>query len=48
MLEARVPLITHRTLADTAGAWPEGIIVVLTAAALVLAVLRGRKSLRSR
>ena len=48
VLEARVPLISHRTLADTVGAWPEGIIVVLTAAALVLAVLRGRKSLRSR
>ena len=48
VLEARVPLISHRTLADTVGAWPEGIIVALTAAALVLAVLRGRKSLRSR
>ena len=48
VLEARVPLISHRTLADTVGAWPEGIIVAATAAALVLAVLRGRKSLRSR
>ena len=27
VLEARVPLISHRTLADTVGAWPEGIIV---------------------
>ena len=48
VLEARIPLISHRTLADAVGAWPEGIIVALTAAALVPAVLRGRKSLRSR
>ena len=38
VLEARVPLITHRTLADTVGAWPEYIIVALTVAALVAAV----------
>ena len=48
VLEARVPLISHRTLADTVGAWPEYVIVALTAAALALAVLRGRKALRSR
>jgi apolipoprotein N-acyltransferase len=48
VLEARVPLISHRTLADTVGAWPEYVIVVLTAAALVLAVPRGRKALRTR
>ena len=48
VLEARVPLISHRTLADTVGAWPECVIVALTAAALALAVLRGRKALRSR
>ena len=48
VLEAQVPLISHRTLADTVGAWPEYVIVALTAAALALAVLRGRKALRSR
>ena len=48
VLEARVPLISHRTLADTVGAWPEYVIVAATAAALALAVLRGRKALRSR
>ena len=48
VLEARVPLISHRTLADSVGAWPEYVIVALTAAALALAVLRGRKALRSR
>ena len=48
VLAARVPLISHRTLADTVGAWPEYVIVALTAAALALAVLRGRKALRSR
>jgi len=30
VLEARVPLISQRTLADRAGAWPEGAIVALT------------------
>ena len=48
VLEARVPLISHRTLADSVGAWPEYVIVALTAAALALAVLRGRKAPRSR
>ena len=48
VLEARVPLISHRTLADTVGAWPEYVIVALTAAALALAAPRGRKALRSR
>ncbi len=39
VLEARVPLITHRTLADRVGAWPEYIIVSLTVAALIVALL---------
>ena len=39
VLEARVPLITHRTLADRVGAWPEYIIVALTVAALIVALL---------
>jgi apolipoprotein N-acyltransferase len=38
VLEARVPLITHRTWADDAGAWPEWVIVALTALALLAAV----------
>ena len=39
VLEAHVPLITHRTLADTVGGWPEYIIVALTLAALTVAAL---------
>jgi apolipoprotein N-acyltransferase len=50
VLEARVPLITHRTLADRVGAWPEYIIVSLTVAALIVALLAAaaarRKALR--
>jgi apolipoprotein N-acyltransferase len=38
VLEARVPLITHRTWADDVGAWPEWVIVALTALALLAAV----------
>lgn len=38
VLEARVPLITHRTWADDVGAWPEWVIVGLTALALLTAV----------
>ena len=47
VLEARVPLITHRTLADTVGGWPERIIVILTVAALLAAVAARRKALRA-
>lgn len=36
-LEARVPLLTHQTLAERAGAWPEWAIVGATALALCLA-----------
>ena len=35
MLEAQVPLIADRTLADTLGGWPESIIVILTVGALL-------------
>ena len=38
VLEARVPLITHRTWATAAGAWPEWVIVALTVLALLAAV----------
>jgi apolipoprotein N-acyltransferase len=44
-LDARVPLVSYRTLADRVGAWPEYVIILLTALALGWAVLR---SLRSR
>jgi len=37
-LEARVPLLTYRTLADRVGAWPEWAIVALTALALTRAI----------
>jgi apolipoprotein N-acyltransferase len=39
-LEARVPLIGYTTLADRVGAWPEWVIVCLTALALCLALVR--------
>jgi apolipoprotein N-acyltransferase len=34
ILEARVPLVSYRTLADRVGAWPEYVIVLLTVLAL--------------
>jgi apolipoprotein N-acyltransferase len=37
-IEARVPLRTATTLADTIGGWPEGIITAATLAALALAL----------
>jgi apolipoprotein N-acyltransferase len=36
-LEARVPLITHITLADRVGTWPEYVIVAVTALAVAAA-----------
>jgi apolipoprotein N-acyltransferase len=46
VLEARVPLITHRTWADDAGAWPEWAIVGLTALALLAAAAGYRRGPR--
>ena len=47
-LEAHVPLLSYTTLADRVGAWPEWVIVALTALALGLAMARayfdGRES----
>ena len=43
VLEARVPLVTHQTWATAAGAWPEWVIVGLTALALLLAVAGYRR-----
>jgi len=45
ILDARVPLISYRTLADRVGAWPEYLIVLLTVLALAWAALQ---SLRRR
>ncbi|HSS91366.1 MAG TPA: apolipoprotein N-acyltransferase [Streptosporangiaceae bacterium] len=47
VLEARVPLVSQRTLADRIGAWPQAVIVVLTLAALAwatAAALRRRRT----
>jgi apolipoprotein N-acyltransferase len=38
-LEARVPLVSYRTLADRVGGWPEYVIVLLTVLALGWAVV---------
>jgi apolipoprotein N-acyltransferase len=35
VLEARVPLLTSRTVADVVGGWPEFVITVLTVLALI-------------
>jgi apolipoprotein N-acyltransferase len=37
ILDARVPLVTYRTLADRIGAWPEYVIVLLTVLAMAWA-----------
>jgi apolipoprotein N-acyltransferase len=38
ILEARVPLITYRTLADRVGSWPEYLIIAGTVTALLFAI----------
>jgi apolipoprotein N-acyltransferase len=43
ILQARVPLVSYRTLADRMGAWPEYAIVALTVLALGWALLRPRR-----
>ena len=40
ILDARVPLVSYRTLADRVGAWPEYVLVILTVLALAWSVLR--------
>jgi apolipoprotein N-acyltransferase len=42
ILEARVPLVNYRTLADRVGSWPEYLLVALTVLALGWAVVRSR------
>ncbi len=43
ILDAPVPLVSYRTLADRIGAWPEYVIIMLTVLALGWAVLRPRR-----
>jgi len=38
ILDARVPLVSYRTLADRVGAWPEYVIIMLTVLALAWAI----------
>ncbi len=40
ILDARVPLVSYRTLADRVGAWPEYVIIMLTVLALAWSVVR--------
>jgi len=40
ILDARVPLVSYRTLADRVGAWPEYVIIMLTVLALAWAIVR--------
>ncbi|HTX25625.1 MAG TPA: apolipoprotein N-acyltransferase [Streptosporangiaceae bacterium] len=50
-LEARVPLITYRTLADRVGGWPEYVIILLTVLAMAWAGAQawgGRRAARRR
>jgi apolipoprotein N-acyltransferase len=47
-LEARVPLLTSRTLAERADSWPEWVIVAATVLALALAVRPAAISRRKR
>ena len=42
ILDARVPLVSYRTLADRVGAWPEYVIIMLTVLALAWAAVRTR------
>jgi apolipoprotein N-acyltransferase len=43
VLEARVPLVSYRTLADRIGAWPEYVLVLVTVLALGLSVTLRRR-----
>ncbi len=50
ILEARVPLVSYRTLADRVGGWPEYVIILLTVLALAWAAAGawGARSARRR
>jgi len=43
ILDAPVPLVSYRTLADRVGAWPEYVIIALTVLALAWAMLLPRR-----
>jgi apolipoprotein N-acyltransferase len=43
ILDARVPLVSYRTLADRVGAWPEYVLVLVTVLALGFAVVTLRR-----
>jgi apolipoprotein N-acyltransferase len=43
ILDARVPLVSYRTLADRVGAWPEYVLVLVTVLALGFAVVALRR-----
>jgi apolipoprotein N-acyltransferase len=43
ILDARVPLVSYRTLASRVGAWPEYVLILLTVLALGWAALRSRR-----
>ena len=47
ILDARVPLVNYRTLADRVGAWPEYVIIMLTVLALGWAIVRSFSRRRS-
>ena len=46
ILDARVPLVSYRTLADRVGSWPEYVIIMLTVLALAWAAFRSRSRSR--
>jgi apolipoprotein N-acyltransferase len=48
ILDARVPLVSYRTLASRVGAWPEYVLIVLTVLALGWAVTGSLRSRRRR
>ena len=48
ILDARVPLVSYRTLADRVGAWPEYVIIMLTVLALAWATVGSRFRRRAR
>src|SRR6516164_4021512 len=43
ILDARVPLVSYRTLADRVGAWPEYVLVLLTVLGLGFSVTLRRR-----
>jgi len=48
ILDARVPLVSYRTLAYRVGAWPEYVLIMLTVLALACAALRSVRRPRGR